>query len=207
MDNYTSQSLSTDSVNPAKICKLGITKPDFTKPLVTLPHGMICAFLNNKSKYIIPSTEKFFGGWNVPYIMLDSGSNSVSFTLRTGCRSLEGLFDQFCPGSDSDIDLPAFSWSCEVGSNAGPFNAPHLIIQHVDSSMFSLTIGQDLFEFSSLIPILRFHLGLNMAKELVSFCNAKNISCCGLQIVVEYVSFLTTLQKSFPDKAFAFGKE
>lgn len=122
------------------------------------------AYRNRRHRFFMPSTRNQFCGITYPYVMVDSGCNSLLLPFPQ--RDIEG--------GDSRPDLEAlapflgdeFKWTISSSGGTGAIGSKVLKVQQRLDNSSSIGVMQLAFARPVNLTYLRFHLGSSAADAL-----------------------------------------
>jgi len=144
----------------------------------SLPAGVLLALRNARNRFFIPSKQNTFGGYQVPFVMLDTGCNTTLLPIVEASH-LEDMFRLY--------DKKQYNWRISKGGGVAAVTAPVLNIEHKDGILIPAQIGTDFSSFSAGVRQLGFHLCKEDAQYLVTKMGGSTNFIVGEAILQKFV--------------------
>jgi len=127
------------------------------------PPGIVAlAQMNKKHRFFLVSEENYFGIHKVPFVLVDTGCNTLLLPLAAG--DLAVLAKEF-PANDPTPWKERFIWTVSEAQGVA-HKSLTLSIEHINGKPFPVRLNKDLLDsfypgtnhIESSVPILRFYL-------------------------------------------------
>ncbi|CAF2938197.1 unnamed protein product [Rotaria sp. Silwood2] len=155
------------------------------------------AIKNFRERYLIPSSNNIFGGVQIEYILIDSGSNSSLFPLP---MTLNNTFDINILLKNFPYDKHIWSIGTAHGAGLLPDTTLHIKPKESDDGSLctiKCSLHVDIKPLEFQLPYIRFSLDEQSIKVLLE-TNEIPFSATEKGILRSRISFFNEFEKHFP---------
>ncbi|EGG21797.1 hypothetical protein DFA_01683 [Cavenderia fasciculata] len=142
-----------------------------SKPTSDVVYGLD----NDKRRTFLPSTDNTFGGYPIPYVMLDTGCNSHLLSIPE-MDGLSTLFNTF-PTKHPNAAGEQFTYKIKSGGGVAALQSPVLSVYNNAGNAFTIRLCSDLYPHELIHnEYLRFSLCYDDVVGILSAVDSAQIN-------------------------------